>query len=129
MALFSLPPRRLVRHTAETLLIGAAGGAAFTLIGFPAGLVSGSLLTVAAAALAGRPLIVPRPLARAISILVGISLGAVVTPQTLKGIIAFPVSIAVLMVAVICMIAATTSYLRFAHGWDAQSALMGARPG
>jgi uncharacterized protein len=129
MASLSLPPRSLVLRTAETLLVGSAGGALFTLIGFPAGLVSGSLLSVAAAALAGRPLIVPRPIARAISILVGISLGAVVTPETLKGIVTFPVSITVLLVAIVCMIAGTTTYLRFVHGWDALSALMGASPG
>ena len=68
----SLPPRSLVLRAAETLLIGMIGGAVFAAIGFPAGLVSGSLLSVAGAALAGRPLIVPRPLARALSILVGI---------------------------------------------------------
>ena len=37
---------------AETLLIAAAGGITFTLIGVPAGLVSGSVLAVATAALA-----------------------------------------------------------------------------
>ncbi len=129
MAEASISWQRTALRAAETLLIGAAGGIVFTLIGFPAGLVSGSLVTVAVAALAGRPLIVPRPLSRIISIMVGISLGAVVTPETLKGIAAFPVSITVLLVAVACMIAATTCYLRFVHGWDAQSALMGASPG
>jgi membrane AbrB-like protein len=121
--------RRLWLPAAETLLIGTIGGVTFTLIGFPAGLVSGSLLAVAAAALIGRPMMVPRPLARVISVLVGISLGAVVTPETLKGIIAFPLSIAVLLVSTAGMMVATTSYLRFVHGWDAQSALFGASPG
>ncbi len=121
--------QRTALRAAETLLIGTVGGVIFTLIGFPAGLVSGSLLSVAVAALAGRPLIVPRPLSRVISVLVGISLGAVVTPETLMGLAAFPLSIAVLLVATVCMIAATGCYLRFVHGWDPQSALMGASPG
>ncbi|MGA7486457.1 MAG: hypothetical protein WBW74_05890 [Xanthobacteraceae bacterium] len=56
-------PRKLV-HVAETLLIAAAGGVGFYLIGFPGGLVSGSMLTVSIAALAGRPVLIPLPLAR-----------------------------------------------------------------
>jgi uncharacterized protein len=68
-------------------------------------------------------------MARAIFILVGISLGAIVTPDTLKGIAAWPLSIAVLAVSTACMIAGTTSYLRFVHGWDQRSAFLGASPG
>ncbi|HYJ44163.1 MAG: AbrB family transcriptional regulator [Tardiphaga sp.] len=125
----SVVSRRTMLRTAETLLIAAVGGALFTWIGFPAGLISGSLLSVAAAALAGRPLMVPAPLSRVISVLVGISLGAVATPETLKGLAAFPISIAVLLVATVLMTVATTSYLRLVHGWPWQSALFGASPG
>ena len=84
------PALRTLAETAETLIIALAGGTAFALAGFPAGLVSGSVLAVAAAALAGRPMCVPTPLARACYILIGIFLGAVVTPQTLKGFAAWP---------------------------------------
>ena len=119
----------MLLRTVETLLIAALGGALFTLVGFPAGLISGSLLSVAAAALAGRPLLIPAPLSRAISVLVGISLGAVATPETLKGLVAFPISIALLMVSTVVMTATTTSYLRLVHGWPWQSALFGASPG
>src|SRR5882672_11208671 len=99
----SVATRRTMLRTAETLLIAAAGGAAFTWAGFPAGLISGSLLSVAALALAGRPLMIPEPLFRVISVLVGISLGAVATPETLHGLATFPVSIAVLLVATVVM--------------------------
>jgi membrane AbrB-like protein len=125
------PPSRLslALRTAETLLIAAIGGTLFTLIGFPAGLIAGSVVAVAAAALIGRPMTVPLWLARVTFVLVGIALGAVVTPETLKGIAAWPISVAILAVAIGCMIAATTSYLRFVHGWDTLSALFGASPG
>src|SRR5262245_58951942 len=124
-----LPTLRTVLRTAETLLIAAIGGTVFTLIGFPAGLISGSLLSVAAMALAGRPLLIPDPLFQVISVLVGISLGAVATPETLQGLRAFPVSIAVLLVATAAMTVATTCYLHKVHGWTWQSALFGASPG
>ena len=71
----------------------------------------------------------PVPLSRVISVMVGISLGAVVSPETLKGLVAFPLSVLVLAISTLCMITATSSYLRFVHGWDAQSALFGASPG
>jgi uncharacterized protein len=121
--------RQTLLQAAETLLIATGGGIAFVLIGFPAGLVSGALLSVATAALLGRPMTVPLPLARVISVLVGISLGTVVTPETLHGLAAFPLSIAVLTVSTVCMVLATTSYLRLVHGWDVQSAVFGASPG
>ena len=73
---------RAIAQTAETLIIALAGGTAFTLLGFPAGLISGSVLAVAAAALLGRPVRVPVPLARIGYVLIGILLGAVVTPET-----------------------------------------------
>lgn len=127
----SPPPtlQQTLLRTGEALLIATIGGVVFTLIGFPAGLISGSLLAVGAAGLLGRPVMVPRQLSRVILVLVGISLGAVVTPDTLKGLAAFPVSIAMLLVATVCMTLATTSYLRLVHGWDWQSALFGASPG
>jgi uncharacterized protein len=122
------PPRTLVRY-AETLLLAASGGVAFTLIGVPAGLVSGSMIVTAAAALLGRPMQVPLPLAWVCFVLIGILLGAVVTPETLKGMATWPLSIMLLMVTAAVMMVATTCYLRLVHRWDLLSALLGASPG
>src|SRR4029453_4791794 len=124
----SFPPLRTLLSVAETLLIATAGGAAFALIGFPAGLVAGSMLAVAVAALVGRPMQVPLALAWVCFVLVGILLGAVVTPETLAGIAAWPGSIAILALAVIVMLAATACYLRFVHGWAPLSRVLGATP-
>jgi membrane AbrB-like protein len=125
----ALPHRRALIETAETLLIALAGGLAFTVFGFPAGLVSGSVLAVATAALLGRPVKVPLAFAGVCYVIVGILLGAVVTPETLRGVTTWPASVAILMVAAICMTIATMSYLRVVHGWDPLSALLGASPG
>jgi membrane AbrB-like protein len=129
MALPQIPAKIEWLRAAETLAIAAVGGIVLNWLGFPAGLVTGSLLGVAAAALCGRPMFIPASLSRVISVLVGISLGAVVSPETLKGLAAFPSAVAVLAISTLCMIVATTSYLRFVHGWDWQSALFGASPG
>jgi membrane AbrB-like protein len=125
----SSPPRYNFAPVVETLLIAAVGGVGLNLAGFPGGLVSGSMLAVAIAALVGRPMQVPLPLARVCFVLVGILLGAVVTPATLKGVATWPLSIGLLVVAALCMMAATTCYLRVVHRWDPLSALLGATPG
>lgn len=127
--LFSLPPRRTVIDVAETLAIALAGGVTLALLQLPAGLVSGSVIAVAAAALLGRPVNMPLALARVCYVIVGILLGTVVTPETLRGVATWPASIAILMLASMAMMLATSIYLRVVHRWDPLSALMGASPG
>jgi membrane AbrB-like protein len=121
--------RRILLETAETLAFALAGGLTFTFLGLPAGLVSGSVLAVASAALLGRPMRLPLPLARVCYVVVGTLLGTVVTPETLRGVATWPASIVLLMLASLGMIAATMTYLRVVHRWDPLSALMGASPG
>lgn len=128
----SVPPpssHKIPLRVVETLSTAAFGGTLFGLAGFPAGWLSGAMLFVAVAALAGRPVVVPIPIARVIFVVIGISLGAVVTPETLKGVVAWPLSIAVLAVAMTCATFATTGYLRIVHGWDAMSAFFATVPG
>jgi uncharacterized protein len=124
-----VPDLSTFRRTAETLAIGAVGGTVFQLAGFPAGLVAGSILAAAVAALAGRPLMVPGGLTRVILVIVGIALGSVVTPDTLQGLGRYPLSIGILAVAVLCITLVTATYLRLVHGWQPLSALLGASPG
>jgi uncharacterized protein len=121
--------RRILLETAETLAFALAGGLTFIFLGLPAGLVSGSVLAVASAAVLGRPMRLPVPLARVCYVIVGTLLGTVVTPETLRGVATWPASIVLLMLASLGMIAATMTYLRVVHRWDPLSALMGASPG
>lgn len=117
------------RHVAETLAFAALGGLTFGLLGMPAGYLSGSILVVACASLAGRPMRIPPPLMRILLVLIGISLGAVVTPETLHGMATYPFSIAVLLVATACISIGGTAYLRVVHGWDIITAYLAAVPG
>jgi membrane AbrB-like protein len=118
-----------LRRVAETLAIAAAGGAALGLIGLPAGYLSGAILVAAAAALAGRPLLMPQLLTRAIFVVIGISLGAVVSPQTLQGMASYPLSIAVLIVAMLGVSLGAAAYLYLVHRWPPLSAYLAASPG
>jgi membrane AbrB-like protein len=120
--------RELLR-VCETLAIALGGALLFIWFGLPASLITGSVIAVAIAALAGRPLLIPAPLARTGYLLIGISLGAVITPRTLHGVVDWPISIALISISTIVMTLATMSYLRWVHGWDALSALYGGSPG
>ena len=103
----SIAASGVARRTVETLLTGLAGGLAFNFLGLPAGLVSGSVMAVTASSLAGRRLGVHPGLARVIFIMAGIALGSAVSPATLRGIAAYPLSIAILSAATIAVWAAT----------------------
>ncbi len=135
MRIDALPPQpsssRTIKawHLAETLSVATIGGGAFGGIGVPAGWLSGAMLAVACAALAGRPMYVPLRLTSTILVVIGISLGAVVTPATLHGITTYPVSIIVLVAAMAVIGFAGALYLQKVHGWDRVSAFLGAAPG
>jgi membrane AbrB-like protein len=124
-----LPSRQTLQKLGETLAIGAVGGAVLTYVGMPAGWLSGSMIAVAIAALAGRPMTVPAPLARVIFVLIGISLGGAVTPETLKGVATWPLSVVLLCVAMICAMFGSATYLKTVHGWTMLSGLFGSAPG
>jgi membrane AbrB-like protein len=113
----------------EAILYAILGGLAFDFIGVPAGLISGSMLAVAIAALAGRPVPFPKLFGQITFVVLGIALGATVTPEQLQGIVTYPLSVLFLLTATLAIIAATTAYLQYVHGWDRLSALLGSSPG
>ena len=119
---------KLVR-IAESLLIGAVGGFLFNAAKFPAGWLAGSMVFAAAAALAGRPIHVPSSLARVCSVVLGITIGGVVTPDTLRGMINWPLSIAMVAISVAAATLATFAYLTRVHGWNRVTAIFASVPG
>ena len=127
--LLAADPNRMLVHFAETMVFATIGGATFGLAGMPGGWLSGAILMVAAAALAGRPMHVPLRLNRVIFVLIGASLGAVVTPETLRGVATYPLSIVILLVGMGAVSWVCAEYLRRVHEWDRVSASLGAAPG
>jgi membrane AbrB-like protein len=126
---FSLPSRRTLLCLAETMALGTAGGAVLGLAGLPAGWLSGSIIVVAIAAVLGRPVVVPPPLAKILFTTVGISLGAAVTPESLQGIGKWPLSTLALCFAMFAVSASVTVYLHVVHGWKWIAALFASSPG
>jgi membrane AbrB-like protein len=113
----------------ETLAIGAAGGALVLWANFPGGLISGAMLAVGIAAMAGRPMALPPILTQAVLVLLGISLGSLMSQQLLHNIGAYPLTIALLALATFCSTFGSSFYLQRFHGWDQTSALLAGSPG
>jgi membrane AbrB-like protein len=113
----------------ETVLIGAAGGALFLWAQLPGGLITGAMVTVAAAGIAGRKMGLPQPLAHVILMTLGLSLGSMVSPEMVHNLSAYPVTIALLAIATVCSTFGSSHYLQRVHGWDRTSALLAGSPG
>ena len=121
--------RAQLRSLAETLLIGLAGGALANALHLPAAWLTGSMLAVAIAAIRHRPMFIPYRAAQGSFVVMGLAIGAMVTPETLRGIVTWPLSIAMLIIAMLSIIAGTSWYLRRVHGIDPMSAMLAAFPG
>jgi membrane AbrB-like protein len=102
---------------AVTLAVAAAGGALFAFLGLPAAWLSGSLVAASALALAGFPARVPDGLRRVVFVVLGISMGAAVTPETIAGMRNWPITMIVLALSIPGAMGAVMLYLGWA-GWD-----------
>ena len=124
-----LPSRAKTLSVLETLAIGTAGGLLFVAAHLPGGLISGAMLAVGIAAMAGRPLSVPPILTQSILVVLGISLGSVVSRQLIQHVGAYPMTIALLALATFCSTFGSSYYLQRVHGWDRTSAFLAGSPG
>jgi membrane AbrB-like protein len=126
---FAIPSRTKTLNVLETLVIGTAGGALFLWAGLPGGLITGAMIAVGGAAIAGRPLTVPPILTQTVLVLLGISLGTLMSRQLLQHISAYPLTIGLLALATFCSTFGSSFYLQRIHGWDQTSAFLAGSPG
>lgn len=126
---FAIPSRIKILNVLETLAIGTAGGTLFLLLNLPGGLISGAMIAVGIAAIAGRPLTMPPILTQTVLVLLGISLGSLVSRQLLQHMGAYPLTIALLALATFCSTFGSSIYLQRVHGWDQTSAFLAGSPG
>jgi membrane AbrB-like protein len=87
------------------------------------------MLAVGAAAMAGRPLTLPPILTQTVLVVLGISLGSVVSRQLVQQVSAYPLTIALLALATFCATFGSSIYLQRVHGWDRTSAFLAGSPG
>jgi membrane AbrB-like protein len=121
--------RAKVLGTLETLVIGAAGGLTFLWLNLPGGLISGAMFAVGIAALSGRPVAMPAILTQSVLVLLGITLGSLVSRQMIQHMSAYPLTIGLLALATFCSTFGSSIYLQRVHGWDQTSALLAGSPG
>lgn len=126
---FDLPSRAAIRSAVETLVVGTVGGLVFLLANLPGGLISGAMIAVGIAAIAGRQLAMPAILTQTVLVLLGISIGSVVSKHLIQQVSAYPFTIALLAAATFCATFGSSYYLQRVHGWDRTSALLAGSPG
>lgn len=114
---------------AATAGAALAGGALVGGLGAPAGWLSGAMLGVAALAAAGGAAPLPKPVQRLAILLAGVGMGSGLSPQTLHTLARYPLSLAILAVAVAAMTAASYLTLTRMEHFDRATAFYSAVPG
>jgi membrane AbrB-like protein len=125
----AIPDRSKILSMLETLVLGTAGGLLFLWLNLPGGLISGAMAAVAIAALLGRPLALPPVVTQSVLLLLGISLGSLVSRQLIQHMSSYPLTIGLLALATFCSTFGSSLYLQRVHGWDQTSALLAGSPG
>ncbi|UJW85148.1 AbrB family transcriptional regulator [Devosia sp. SL43] len=115
--------------TLITIALSAAGGGIATLLGIPASWMVGGVIAVTAGAMLGLPIGMPDRLRDVAFLLIGMSMGASVAPDSLSLIASWPVSIAALALELVIIIAATGWMLARVFKLDAGTAYLSSFPG
>jgi membrane AbrB-like protein len=113
----------------RTAAIAVAGGAILTFLGLPAAWLSGAVIAVGIAAVAGLDTRVPEPIVTGVMILVGASLGAGATPETVRQAAAWPLSLGFLIVTMLLVQLAAQAFFQRVARWDRETAFYAAVPG
>ena len=119
----------VIGRTIAAFVVAAAGGIAFDWFGVPAAWVSGATISVALFTMAGADLRLSNRVRDVVFVFLGISMGAGVTPETIARLPHWPVSLALLFMAVAGVIAGVYLFLHRVAGWDKATAFYAAIPG
>src|SRR3989440_3717036 len=121
--------RAKILGTLETVVVAAGDGLLFLWLTLPGGLISGAMAAVGIAALSGRPVTMPPILTQTVLVLLGITLGSLVSRQLIQHMSAYPLTIGLLALATFCSTFGSSLYLQRFHGWDQTSAFLAGSPG
>jgi membrane AbrB-like protein len=123
------PSARDIAAQVLQVAVAALGGLALQLAGVPAAWMSGSMIAVVLLGAAGLARPMPRPLADAAMLVSGASMGAGITPEAVAAMSRYPVSLAVLTVAVVAVTGGSMLWLMRVSGWRRDDALLASVPG
>lgn len=117
------------RAAALALAIGSVGAALFWVIGFPAALLTGPATAVSIATIMGLRCIIPPALRDVVFLLIGVSIGSTVTPEVIATAMAWPLSLAVLLVTLLLVLVFAIIALERVFRFDRMTAALSATPG
>ena len=119
----------LARALALTLLVSLAGGLVAHLLRLPAGLLMGGAVATAIVSVFGFSPVLPNKLRDAGFVVVGMTLGTNVAPDTLSLIGSWPLTLVGLALALVIIVVASTVMLRFGFKYDKATAYLSSFPG
>ena len=99
------------------------------LLGLPAGWLTGGMVAVAIAAVAGAEVEIPAGLRNVAFVVIGSFLGSSVSPELVGELPRWPISLAVLIVNLMVLQWAAQTFLHRVCNWDRQTAFFAAIPG
>ena len=124
-----LHDNRLVVETVVALAVGVIGAALAYFARLPAPFLTGAALATTIACLMGIKLTIPNLLRDACFIMIGIQLGADMTPEALAGAAHWPFSALMLVVSVMMIVVIIAVVLKSFFNFDHNSAVLAATPG
>lgn len=124
-----IPARSRLQRQALTLLIAAAGVAAFAALGLPLPFLFGPMIGCLVAALARVPLAGVRPLSVAARTVLGVAIGASLTPAVIERLPSMLATVALMPVYVAAIGLAGVPFFRRVCGFDGPTAFFSAMPG
>lgn len=124
-----MPPLSKLYPPILTVVISAIGGGVATLLNLPASWLMGGALAVTGAAMAGLPVGLPSWARDVAFVLIGMSMGASVAPDSLSLIASWPVSLAALVLELILITSLTGWMLARYFKLDPGTAYLSSFPG
>ena len=112
-----------------TIGVGIAGAFLFRLLDVPGGVMSGSMAAVALFSVSRKATSIGTILRLAALILSGVSIGSAVTPETLRGIATYPLSLVMMSICALAVTGASTFFLMRLCGWNKATSLLSSTPG
>ena len=112
-----------------TIALAAGGGGIAAALGLPAGWIMGGALVVSITAMAGAPVTMPSRLRDVVFVLIGMSMGASVAPDSLALLSSWPASLAGLVLELVLIIGLTGWMLQRRFGLDRGTAYLSSFPG
>lgn len=117
------------RPIVQTIVIGFSGALLAYLIGVPAPWLTGPAFTVSIAGIFGASLNMPDKMRDSVFVIIGMTMGAGVTPQAVATAARWPLSILTLLLALVLIIVAGTYLLRSLFRYNTYTALLSSTPG